>query len=1183
VKFVSRGLGYNLFLTSEEAVFSLRSNKTFRVKDNSKRDSKTQKRTAATVFSIQLMGVNPSIKSEGLEKLPIKTNYLIGNDPKTWHQDIPTYAKVEFKELYAGIDLVYYGNRRRLEFDFLVRPGADHKSIRMKFKNVNHLNLDHDGNLILGVAGGKILLEKPLIYQQVDGKKRTVSGHYKLQPKNIVGFHVATYDSKIPLVIDPVLNYSTYLGGDSDDLGNGIAVDVFGNAYVTGATQSNDFPTTSGAFQENRGSFRDVFVSKFNAEGTELVYSTYLGGDGDDLGNDVVVDNTGNAYATGFTQSTDFPKTSGAFQETRQSAQDAFVTKLNSDGSDLVYSTYLGGGDDDDVGNGIVVDNSGNAYIVGTTRSNDFPTTSGAFRETRQSAQDAFVTKLNAGGTDLVYSTYLGGTNNQDEGIAVAVDSTGNAHVTGSTQSSTFPTTAGAFEEVRQSFQDGFVTKLNSDGSALLFSTYLGGDADDLGNGIALDTSGNAYVVGTTQSNDFPTTTGAFQENRSTVRDGFVSKLETDGSDLVYSTYLGGNSDDFGNGIAVDSAGNSYIVGTTRSTDFPTTSDAFQEDRQSLNDAFVTKLNSDGSNLVYSTYLGGADDDDIGNDIALDSSGNTYVTGTTRSNDFPTEDAFQPDQSSRRDAFVAKINPSGEAILYSTYIGGSADDFGGSIAVDSEGNVYLVGTTESDNFLKPVPLPRNRSGAKDVFISKLDPFGDTFIYSTYLGGSQDDIGNGIAVDSSGNAFVTGTTQSGDFPTVNAFDNTLGGAEDAFVSKLSSDGSTVDYSTYLGGSGNDFGNGIAVGSTGRAYIVGTTLSNDFPTTAGAFEESQQSAQDTFVTKLNPAGSAQAYSTYLGGSGNDFGNGIAVDSSGRAYIVGTTLSNDFPTTAGAFEENQQSAQDAFVTKFNSAGSALTYSTYLGGSMDDLGNGIAVGTSNRAYVVGTTLSDDFPVQKPLQTTRGGDNDAFVTKFNSAGSALTYSTYLGGSMDDFGNGIAVDISDNAYVTGTTESANFPMANAFQSNLLGTRDSFVTKVNSAGDTLAYSTYLGGNQNDLGNGIAVDGLGNAFVAGTTDSTNFPTKSVQDTPGGLNDAFVAKVQEAEVIGDGAGGDNEASGGGGGGGCFIATVANGSPMAWRVQLLSVIFILLILLCTTVFVLFRRLKLREVVSKTARLKSK
>ncbi|MGD8509732.1 MAG: SBBP repeat-containing protein, partial [Syntrophobacterales bacterium] len=398
VKFLSRGLGYNVFLTPGEAVFSLRSNKTFRVEDNPERDSKTRKRTAATVFSIQLMGVNSSIKSRGLEKLTIKTNYLIGNDPRTWRQDIPTYAKVEFKELYAGIDLVYYGNQRQLEFDFLVRPGADHKSIRMKFKNVNHLNLDRDGNLILGVAGGKILLEKPLIYQQVDGKKRTVSGHYKLQAKNIVGFAIASYDTKIPLVIDPVLNYSTYLGGNRDDFGNGITVDTFGNAYIIGSTSSIDFPTEN-PFQSSRGGLNDVFISKFNPDGSVLVYSTYLGGSGEDRGNDIAVDNSGNAYITGSTQSTNFPTTTGAFQENQRSFQDAFVTKLDSDGSDLIYSTYLGGLLNDDSGNGIAVDSSGNAYVTGFTQSASFPTTTGAFQENQRSFQDAFVTKLNPDST----------------------------------------------------------------------------------------------------------------------------------------------------------------------------------------------------------------------------------------------------------------------------------------------------------------------------------------------------------------------------------------------------------------------------------------------------------------------------------------------------------------------------------------------------------------------------------------------------------------------------------------------------------------------------------------------------------------------------------------------------------------------------------------------------------------
>jgi hypothetical protein len=1025
------------------------------VKENSKRDSKTQKRKAATVFSIQLMGVNPSMKSRGLEKLAIKTNYLIGNDPRAWRQDIPTYAKVEFKELYAGIDLVYYGNQRQLEFDFLVHPGADHKSIRMKFKNVNHLNLDRDGNLIVSVAGGKILLEKPLIYQQVDGKKRTVSGHYKLQSKNIVGFHVAAYDSKIPLVIDPVLNYSTYLGGASDDFGNGIDVDAFGNSYIVGSTRSNDFPTEN-PLQPTRENLDDVFISKFNSDGTALVYSTYLGGNSEDIGNSIKVDSSGNAYITGSTQSTNFP-TQSPFQAARASLVDAFVTKLNSDGSALVYSTYLGG-DADDWGNGIALDSSNNAYIVGTTRSsNGFPILN-ALDNTLGGTQDAFVTKLD-------------------------------------------PSLAGA--------------------ASLIYSTYLGGDADDWGNGIALDSSNNAYIVGTTRSsNGFPIL-NAFQATPGSVQDAFITKLDPSlagAASLIYSTYFGGNNNDFGNGIAVDSSGNVYVTGATLSTNFPL-QNPIQASSASLEDAFIAELTSDGSALVYSTYLGG-DARDFGNSIAVDTSGNAYITGSTGSKDFPTEDAFQPNRGSLRDAFVAKINPSGEAILYSTYIGGSADDFGGSIAVDSAGNAYVVGTTESADFPTPIPNPfqGSNAGQKDVFVSKFNPFGDTFLYSTYLGGSGNDFGNGIAVDAFGNAYVTGTTLSNDFPMQDALQPIPGGNSDVFITKLN--------------------------STGTTPLI--------------------------------------YSTYLGGSADDLGNDIAVDSSGAAYVTGETQSANFPTQS-PIQAGNAGSSDAFVTKLKADNSDWDYSTYLGGTGDDLGNGIAVDSSGNAYVAGTTDSNDFPTQGPIQAANAGSNDAFVTKFNSAGSALTYSTYLGGSMDDFGNSIAVDISGNAYVTGTTVSDNFPTESAFQANRGGLQDSFVTKVNAAGDTLVYSSYLGGSNVDLGNAIAVDGLGNAFVAGTTDSTNFPTKSVQDNLRGGNDGFVAKVQEAEVTDSSAGGGNEATGGGGGASCFIATAANGSSMAWQVQLLSVIFILLALLCTTLFVLFRRLKLREVVFKTARLKSK
>jgi hypothetical protein len=1120
VKFVSRGLGYNLFLTPEEAVFSLWSGKSALMSGNSKTITNLESQRKSAFFTIQFMGSNPSVRPKGVEQLPIKTNYLIGNDPRNWRNNIPTYAKVEANELYPGIDMFYYGNQRRLEFDFVVRSSGDYKSISMKFKNVHQLRKDSEGNLIVGVSGGKILLEKPIIYQLVGGKKQSILGGYRLQAENIVGFQVASYDPKIPLVIDPVLDYSTYLGGTSDDLGNGIAVDVFGNAYVTGATQSTNFPTTAGALQENRQSTRDAFITKFNFDGTALVYSTYLGGDADDVGSDVAVDISENAYIVGDTESTDFPTTAGAFQENRNSLRDAFVTKLNTDGSALVYSTYLGG-DDIDLGNGVALDSSLNAYVTGGSQSTNFPTTAGAFQETRQSSRDAFVTKLNSVGTDLVYSTYLGGTNNQDLGLSIAVDNSGNAHVTGSTQSTTFPTTPGAFDTTRNSFQDAFVSKLNNDGSALLYSTYLGGNADDVGNGIALDSLGKAYIAGATQSIDFPTTAGAFDRTRSSLNDVFVTKLETDASSLVYSTYIGGNSDDFGNGIAVDSAGNAYVGGSTRSSDFPT-QDPLQAKLIGSQDAFVTKLNADGSALIYSTYLGG-DDIDLGNDIAVDTSGNAYITGTTQSNDFPVEDPFQADRSSLRDAFVAKLKPSGEAILYSTYIGGAGDDLSNSIAIDTAGNAYIVGTTASVDFPTTIgAFEENQQGAQDAFVSKLDPFGDTFIYSTYLGGSGDDFGNGIAVDSSGNAYVTGTTQSGDFPTANAYDNSLGGAQDAFVTKLN--------------------------STGLAPLV--------------------------------------YSTYLGGSGDDSGNGIAVDSSGNAHVTGTTQSCDFPT-ANAYDNSLGGAQDAFMAKFDpslSGVASLIYSTYLGGANDDLGNSITLDTSGNAYVAGTTQSDDYPVKNPLQSTRSGGNDAFVTKFNSAGSALTYSTYLGGNMDDFGNSIAVDISGNAYIAGTSESDDFPTKDAFQANRAGLKDAFITKVNSAGNKLVYSSYLGGVDDDLGNDVALDGLGNAFVAGSTLSGDFPTKSVQDTPGGGNDGFVAKIQEAE------GSDSTTTGtGGGGGGCFIGSASYTSPESPQVKLgyvlatVLVIFMSIMIMSMALFYLFRRMQLHGVVFKVLRFKRK
>jgi hypothetical protein len=458
-------------------------------------------------------------------------------------------------------------------------------------------------------------------------------------------------------VIDPGLVYSTYLGGASDDLGFGIAVDAAGSAYVAGLTVSTDFPTTTGGFDTTNEPF-DAFVTKVNSTGSALVYSTYLGGIGFDQGLGIAVDAASNAYVTGETSATNFPTTPGAFDTSFNGGSDVFVTKLNAAGSDLVYSTYLGGsGPFGDEGRGIAVDVAGNAYVTGFTTSTDFPTTTGAFDMTFNGNADAFVTKVNSTGSALVYSTYLGGTSDE-LGNGIAVDLARNAYVTGVTTSTNFPTTLGTFDATFSGSRDAFVTKLNTTGSApLLYSTYLGGTFFDQGLGIAVDAAGNAYVTGETSSSDFPTTLGAFDTTHNVSVDAFVTKLNATGSaPLLYSTYLGGSSGDGGNGIAVDAAGNAYVTGSTQSTDFPTTPGAFDTTFNGGPDAFVTKLNATGSApLLYSTYLGGIPVD-VGSGIAVDAAGDAYVTGFTQSTNFPTTPgAFDTTFNGTNDAFVTKI------------------------------------------------------------------------------------------------------------------------------------------------------------------------------------------------------------------------------------------------------------------------------------------------------------------------------------------------------------------------------------------------------------------------------------------------------------------------------------------------------------------------------------------------
>jgi hypothetical protein len=660
VKFLSRGSGYSLFLTSNEAVLVLSQSEA----DENRKASRVApaavraRHRKSAVVRMTLVNANPRLQAAGHDELPGKSNYFIGNDPSKWRTNISTYAKVKYEGVYPGVDLVYYGNHGQLEYDFVVAPGADPGLVTLAFAGARDVHIDAGGELVLGVEGGEVRQQKPVVYQEVAGVKLEVAGRYVMKGTRQVGFQVAAYDPSRPLIIDPVLVYSTYLGGSGNETSQGIAVDGAGSAYVTGYTASTDFPTTAGAAQTTHdGGIFDSFVTKLNATGSGLVYSTYLGGSNVDNALDIAVDDTGSAYVTGGTISTNFPTTAGAVQTNYAGGEfDAFVTKLNATGSGLVYSTYLGGSDRDSGGFRIAVDGAGSAYVTGDTFSTDFPTTAGAVQATfAGGGDDAFVTKFNATGSGLVYSTYLGGSGGEI-GVGIAVDDAGSAYVTGYTLSTDFPTTAGAAQTTHAGEFDAFVTKLDATGSRLVYSTYLGGNSTEQTQGIAVDGAGSAYVTGGTFSTDFPTTVGAAQTTYAGGVDYFVTKLDATGSGLVYSTYLGGNGGDSGARIALDGAGSAYVTGSTSSTNFPTTAGAPQPTYAGGDaDAFVTRLNATGSGLVYSTYLGGSDGD-LGIGIAVDGAGSAYVTGRTGSTNFPTTaGAAQTTLAGDPDAFVAKI------------------------------------------------------------------------------------------------------------------------------------------------------------------------------------------------------------------------------------------------------------------------------------------------------------------------------------------------------------------------------------------------------------------------------------------------------------------------------------------------------------------------------------------------
>ncbi len=637
VQFLARAGGYTLFLTADEAVMVFA---TGGISD-----------VAAPVVRMRYSGANTQPRILGTAPLPGISNYFIGNQPADWHTDIVSYAQVRYQELYPNIDLVYYGNQRQVEYDFVLKPGADPASIRLKFDGPERMTINAAGELVLKIAGGELHQAPAVIYQNSADGRVPVAGNYVLHGDE-VGFAVGKYDRTRALIIDPVIVYSTYLGGSNFDQANAIAVGPTGDAYITGVTASANFPI-QGAPPTTLGGNQDVFVTKMSLAGSTLTYSTYIGGVGNDVANDIAVSGAGTAYITGSTNSINYPVVTPTIAA-QVGGTDAFLTKLTAAGNALVYSTYWGSTGFEE-GTGVTVDPADNAYISGNTSAPDFPTQT-PFQAALAGGMDAFMTKFSVAGNSIVYSTFLGGAgDDRAEGMAVADDAA--VFVIGSTTSSNFPTTAASIQPAKSGGRDAFLTHFNLAGNALLYSTYLGGSGDDEAFDIAIDAPMNAYLTGRTSSTNFPTATPTQLTYGGGLHDAFAAKISPSGDALIQSTYLGGSGDDQGRAIAIDGARNIFVTGGTTSANFPTR-EAFQTSLNGPSDAFVSKLNPTGSALIWSTYLGGSSADE-GRAIGTDLVGSAYVAGYTESTNFAITTPFQAAFGGVRDAFVTKLADAG--------------------------------------------------------------------------------------------------------------------------------------------------------------------------------------------------------------------------------------------------------------------------------------------------------------------------------------------------------------------------------------------------------------------------------------------------------------------------------------------------------------------------------------------
>ncbi|HEV8132517.1 MAG TPA: SBBP repeat-containing protein [Acidobacteriota bacterium] len=906
VKFVSRGSGYNLLLTTTDIVVALardqggsRSDRRNQVRANEPaKRIETLNSRVESVLRLRLLGTTPSPVVAGLDELPSKVNYLLGSDPGQWHRDIPTYSKVRYRGIYPGVDLVFYGNQCALNYDFVVAPEIDPSTITFHFDGARQFKLDSNGDLILETNGGLVRQLKPQVYQDEGSTRKEISGRYVLKGDGQIGFRLKQYDKSKTLTIAPVLSYSSY------------------------------FATAQG-----------------------LVYSTYLGGTGNDSASAIAVDANGNVYLAGQTDSNNFP----AAQGSPKGFSDVFITKLNPAASAIIYSTYIGGSGFDSPQK-LAVDAAGNAYVAGQTTSPDFPTV------------NAQQPAMGTGGG--VSRSTDGATNWTDINIGLADDTIYSLLI-----DPTRPSTIYA----------GTLRK------GLFKSTNSGAFWSAINNGV---TRASIYSLAIDPTNPTNLFAGSF---------GGLIYRSNDGGDSWASFYLPVNVQ--------------------------------------VHDLAIDRLNS---STIYAA---------------------THGAGVYKSVDYGSTWISVNSGLSNGAVHALAIHPKTTSTLYAA----------------TEGGVFR--STDRANSWTAVNtgLPNPVIGSALIFDPSrptiFDPSSPTTLYlGTFYSGifkSTNGASTWSAVSkglSSGNIYALAIDR--------ATPSTLYAGTDAGVFKST-----------------DAAASWTLRNQGLNTINVAALVIDPQDPSKLYVSTLASTEDAFVLKLNSSGSTLFYSTYLGGARTETATGVAVDGSGNLYVTGYTDSSNFPT-ANAVQATYGGGTDAFVAKYNSSGSALTYSTYLGGSGTELGLGIAADAAGNAYVVGSTNSTNFPTVAALQAANAGSADAFVVKIGASGSSLIYSTYLGGARDDLAAAVALDAAGNAYLTGFTASSSFPVSNPLQPSKLGDVNAFVTKLNPAGSALPYSTYLGGNSSDIGAAIAVDSLGNAFVAGVTNSTNFPTRNpLQATKGG----------------------------------------------------------------------------------------